>query len=117
MALLPMTYRLLLLIGIILALNLLADTFFARIDLTANKQYSLSEYTKETMDSLPQPLLITVYLEGDFPPNVREYQEAVRSTLLEMKQYAGGMLEFEFVDPSNNADLLRFFQERRFSPT
>ena len=112
-----MRLRLLILIGIILVINLLADSLFWRFDLTATQQYSLSDYTREALGELEQPLFVTVYLEGDFPPNVRSYQEAVRSTLLEMTQYADGMLDFEFVDPSDKPELLQFFQERRFSPT
>ncbi|GAB4406416.1 MAG: Gldg family protein [Bacteroidia bacterium] len=113
----PRSAQLLLWIGIILAINLFGDFFFRRIDLTASGRYSLSDYTVEAMEQLSQPLMITVYLDGDFPPNVREYQEALRTTLLEMKQYAGGLLDFEFVDPNQNPELLAFFQSRRLAPT
>ncbi|MFN0201605.1 MAG: gliding motility-associated ABC transporter substrate-binding protein GldG [Bacteroidia bacterium] len=97
--------QLLLIIGILVVVNFLAAGFFQRFDLTSENRYSLSEVTKYTADSLTAPLFVQIYMEGDFPPNVRRFQDAVRTTLLEMKQYAGGKIDFEFIDPSNNTPL------------
>ncbi|MEM7657983.1 MAG: gliding motility-associated ABC transporter substrate-binding protein GldG [Bacteroidota bacterium] len=108
--------RYLLLIGIIVMVNLFGDGCFQRFDLTKEQRYSLSDLTVETVQGIEYPMVVTVFLEGEFPPNIRNFQEAVRTSLLEMKQYAGRNLEYEFVDPSNNPDLLRLFQERNFVP-
>ncbi|MEM6807113.1 MAG: Gldg family protein, partial [Bacteroidota bacterium] len=69
-----LTY-ILLIVGIIL-LNVFGTNFFQRIDLTEEKRYSLSEVSKATADSLQFPLEVAVYMEGDFPPNVRALQDA-----------------------------------------
>jgi len=106
----------LLLIGLIIVANLLLSAYFSRIDLTKEKRYSLSELTEETAESIELPMTVSVYLEGEFPPNIREFQEALRTTLLEIKQYAGSQFDFEFVDPSNNPELQRSLQERGFTP-
>jgi len=102
----------LIVIGIIIVLNLILSSYFIRIDLTKEKRYSLSSLTKETVQNFTHPVIISVYLEGDFPPNVREFQEAIRTTLLEMKQYAGRDLQFQFIDPSNNPELQQTFAQR-----
>lgn len=110
------TLQLLLLIGLIIVANLLLSSYFLRVDLTREQRYSLSDLTKETVRSLELPMTITVYLEGDFPPNIREFQQAIRTTLLEMKQYAGSEFDFTFVDPTENAELKQDFRERGFQP-
>lgn len=108
--------RLLVLIAIIVFVNLIGDSFFARFDLTKEKRYSLSDLSVQTARWLDYPMLVTVYLEGDFPPNIRNYQEAIRTMLVEMKQYAGRNLEYNFVDPSNNPDLVNSLRDRGFLP-
>lgn len=108
--------QLLLLIGLIIVANLLLSGVFRRIDLTREQRYSLSTLTKETTRSLELPLTVTVFLEGKFPPNIREFQAALRTTLLEMKQYAGSEFEFTFVDPTDNPELQQLFRERGYTP-
>jgi gliding-associated putative ABC transporter substrate-binding component GldG len=104
------------LIGIIIFVNLIGDSCFRRLDLTKENRYSLSELSLETVEAFDYPVVATVFLEGEFPPNIRNFQEAIRTTLLEMKQYAGANLEYTFVDPANNPELLQLFQERKFTP-
>ncbi|MEM9986236.1 MAG: GldG family protein, partial [Bacteroidota bacterium] len=108
--------QLLLIAGLLIAANLILSSFFLRIDLTQEKRYSLADITLQTAEELEVPMTITVYLEGDFPPNIREFQEAIRTTLLEIKQYAGSDFAFNFVDPSKNPELLAVFRERGFAP-
>ena len=88
------TLKYLLIIGGIIVLNVFGTNFFQRIDLTEEKRYSLSEVSKATADSLQFPLQLSVYMEGDFPPNVRALQDALRTTLIELEQYAGRNLEW-----------------------
>ncbi|MEM6260896.1 MAG: Gldg family protein [Bacteroidota bacterium] len=105
-----------LVIAIIIFLNLVASGYFFRADLTAEKRYSLSEVSLETARSLEVPLYVRVYLEGEFPPNIRQYQDVLRTTLLEFKQYATGELNFEFIDPSKNPELREDLGKRGFLP-
>lgn len=103
-------------IGIIIVLNLILSSYFLRVDLTKEGRYSLSPLTKETVKNFTHPVLVSVYLEGEFPPNVRAFQEAIRTTLLEMKQYAGDDLQFQFIDPSENPELQQTLVEKGLSP-
>ncbi|MCI4667015.1 MAG: gliding motility-associated ABC transporter substrate-binding protein GldG [Bacteroidia bacterium] len=103
-------------IGIIVILNLILSNFFFRIDLTKEGRYSLSPLTKETVKEFTHPVLVSIYLEGEFPPNVREFQDAIRTTLLEMKQYAGDDLQFQFIDPTENPELQKSLVDRGLSP-
>ncbi len=81
-------------------LNLLAQRFFFRIDLTEEQRYSISAATKALLRNLNQDVEVTVYLEGDgLPPDFRRLQRSVRETLDEFQVYADGQLRYRFVNP------------------
>lgn len=106
---------LILLIAVILT-YLLGLRFFFRIDLTEEKRYTLSEGTKSLLKRLPQAIYITVYLEGDFPYPVQRYKRAVQTLLAEMRAIAPKPLNYTFINPSKNPDLLRLFKEKGIQP-
>jgi len=84
----------------LLLLNLIAQKFFFRVDLTQEKRYTMSAATKQLLTDLKQPVTVTVYLAGDFPPAFRRLEQGVRETLNEMQIYGGANLNFVFIDPS-----------------
>lgn len=110
------TLRLALIIVLLIVVNLIMSSFFFRVDLTKEKRYSLSDVSEAALDTLGYPMFVTVYLDGDFPPDIRAFQDVLRTTLLEMKQYANGNFDFEFVDPSSNPELQKQFQKLGFMP-
>ncbi|MET4106362.1 gliding motility-associated ABC transporter substrate-binding protein GldG [Hymenobacter sp. UYP22] len=87
------------LLGLLL-LNFFGSLFFFRLDLTEEKRYTMSGATKTLLSGLKQPVTVTVYLDGDFPPAFRRLQQAVRENLNEMQVYSGSNLHYVFVDPS-----------------
>jgi len=105
-----------LLIGIVILLNLLASGYFYRLDMTAEKRYSLSDFSIQTLDSLDRYLTVKVYLEGDFPPTIQRYKQAVKDMLSEIKVYGGKYVQYEFVDPSGNNELMQSFVDKGISP-
>ncbi|MDX1905962.1 MAG: Gldg family protein [Bacteroidia bacterium] len=111
-----LSIRLLIIIALIILANLLTAGYFRRIDLTQEKRYSLSDLTINTLDSLQYPVLVSVYLEGEFPPQIRAFQDALRTSLLEMQQYAASDFTYEFVDPGANKELMQFFQSKGYVP-
>ncbi len=58
-------------IGALFVLNFVAQRFFFRVDLTEEKRYTMSDATKKLLRDLKQPVTVTVYLTGDFPPAFR----------------------------------------------
>jgi gliding-associated putative ABC transporter substrate-binding component GldG len=87
-------------VGGLLLLNFVAQHFFFRLDLTEEKRYTMSPATKKLLTELKQPVTVTVYLAGDFPPTFRRLEQGVRETLNEMQVYGGSNLNFVFIDPS-----------------
>ncbi|UOQ99711.1 gliding motility-associated ABC transporter substrate-binding protein GldG [Hymenobacter sp. 5317J-9] len=87
-------------LGGLLLFNFIAQRFFFRVDLTEEKRYTMSDATKKLLRDLKQPVTITVYLTGDFPPAFRRLEQGVRETLNEFQVYGGANLNYIFIDPS-----------------
>ena len=87
-------------LGLLLLFNSVAQRFFFRLDLTQEKRYTMAAATKNLLLGLKQPVTVTVYLTGDFPPRFRRLEQGVRETLNEFKVYGGANLNFIFIDPS-----------------
>ncbi|MEL6671477.1 MAG: Gldg family protein [Bacteroidota bacterium] len=100
------------LIAALLLLNVVGNSFFARFDLTAEKRNSLTDLTKETLKELDYPMHAEVFLEGDFLPEIRAFQEAIKTQLAEMSQYAD--LSYDFINPEGDVELITEFQRRGF---
>lgn len=79
----PIFYALVLVIGI----NLLASVAYKRLDLTQDQRYTLSEPAKEALDQIKSPMVIDVFLEGDFPSEFKKLQNETRYLLEEINDY------------------------------
>lgn len=87
-------------IAILLIINVLANQYFFRWDLTEEGRYSISPATKNILQNLDQEVYIKVYLEGDFIPQFERLKKAVQETLDEFKIYGGTKLKYRFIDPA-----------------
>ena len=92
-------------LGIILLLNVIGSRLYFRLDLTSENRYSLSEPTKKLLEDLDDQIYVTVYLEGNFPASFKRLRNETREMLDEFKSYSGGLVEFEFVNPSEHPDM------------
>ena len=54
---------------------------FFRIDLTEDQRFSLNESTLELIDAVEDPMLISLYLDGDFPAGFQRLREETRRML------------------------------------
>ena len=90
------------LLGILLALvalNVFSAYFYARIDFTKDKRYTLTPISKEVLKTAEKPIIITVFLEGDMPAAFKRLRNATSDLLSDYKAYTGLNLKVEFVDP------------------
>lgn len=108
--------NLLIIIGVIIFVNLIGTSFFTRFDLTKEKRYSFTDLTANSLDNLPVDIYAEVYLEGEFPAQIRRYQEVLRTTLIEYRQMSRQDFNFEFVNPANNPGLTQELAQRGISP-
>jgi ABC-2 type transport system permease protein len=85
-------------IGLVIAAG--SSTVRMRLDLTEEKRYSLSEGTESLLDQVSEPILITVYLEGEFPAGFERLKIETRYMLEEWAARNGNIF-FEFINPNN----------------
>jgi ABC-2 type transport system permease protein len=73
---------------------------FFRIDFTKEKRFTVSQISRNILDTLSKPVAVTVYLQGDnFPSAFKRLQTATRDMLNDLSAYSHGKLRFQFVDP------------------
>lgn len=106
----------LLLAGILLLVNLLARQFFFRLDLTQNKQYTLSNATKNILKELDEPVMVTGYFTGDLPQDYLKNREDFQNLLIEFSSRSGGMVDYEFIDPNENEENEQQAMQNGISP-
>ncbi|MCY3833984.1 MAG: Gldg family protein [Chloroflexi bacterium] len=92
----------------LLAFNLLiAPASAARLDLTQDQEYSLSDVTKNLLAGLQEPLLIRGYFSEESHPLLAPLAPRIKDTLREYELAAKGKLQLEFVDPLTNPEMER----------
>ena len=87
-----------------LSVNLIASLAFetARIDLTENQIYKVSDSTRAVLESVDQPINLRLYLSSGLiaeEPNARVYADRVTEMLRTYEQLSGGLVQFEQIDP------------------
>ena len=86
---------------ILITLNILSSYFFTRLDLTAERRYSLSSATVKLAGELKDVVYIRIYLDGDLPPGFKRLRNATRELLDEYRIYSSENIDYEFIDPSS----------------
>lgn len=87
-----------------MSLVILAESLFSgwRIDLTANKQYTLSQGTRNILRDLEEPVNLYLFFSEEASsdlPQIRRYAQWVGELLDEMADLGGGKLTLTRVDP------------------
>lgn len=85
---------------IILLLIFILSIDFFRIDLTAEKRYTLSDLTKNVLGELDDIVYVKVYLSGDLNPQLTRLQISIREMLDEFRVYGKDNIHYEFINPS-----------------
>ncbi|MHC5202280.1 gliding motility-associated ABC transporter substrate-binding protein GldG [Myroides sp. LJL119] len=83
---------------VLLLVNLLSSSFFARFDLTNDKRYTLSKATLKVIDQVESPVVIDVFLKGDLPQEFRRLQSETKQ-ILEEFSLRNPLIKFQFINP------------------
>lgn len=89
--------------GIIIMVNVLIQPVLVRIDLTKNKQFTLSNASKAVLGNLSEPITITAYFSEGLPPDVGKVRRDFQDLLVELSSHAKGKLDYQFVAPETEA--------------
>lgn len=83
-------------VGTVVAVNILAGIFRARIDLTQDRAFTLSEGTRGMISKIEDPLQLRLYVSsGDspMPPFLKTYVQQIEDLLKEMTRASSGKVE------------------------
>lgn len=111
-------------IGIIVIalLAFISNSLNFRLDLTAEKRYSLDKASKEVLSQLDDIVHVRVYLDGDLPMGFRRMRRELMDLLDEFDVYGKRMFEYEFISPLASVDkserdaLVRDLYDRGLEP-
>ncbi len=101
---------------IIVLLNLIAQNYFLRWDLTRTKMYSLSPLSKEVVSNLEEPLTIKAFFSKDLPPPYNTVARYIRDLLEEYASYAGKNFNYEIYEVSSDNKYASLAQDYGISP-
>src|ERR1035437_26859 len=95
--------------AIAIGVNMFADSRLAdrRIDLTAQRLYTLSPGTKQILAGLKEPITLRLFYSrrlGGAVPLYGTYSDRVREMLNEYASAANGRVKLEFLDPEPFSD-------------
>ncbi|SHF77548.1 gliding-associated putative ABC transporter substrate-binding component GldG [Fodinibius roseus] len=94
--------QLLLIVGIAVAANVLAEELVVRLDLTENNRYTLSQASIDIAESLEDPVTVTAYFSENMPPNLNRVRSELLNFLEEFRAYSDDNLEYKFVNPNKD---------------
>ncbi|MGJ8667604.1 MAG: gliding motility-associated ABC transporter substrate-binding protein GldG [Patiriisocius sp.] len=86
-----------LIIGVVL-INIVSNYVYKRFDLTQDGRYTLSKAAKQTIVTVDSPLVVEVFLEGNFPSEFRRLQSETRQ-LLEEFTSVNRNIQYKFTNP------------------
>jgi gliding-associated putative ABC transporter substrate-binding component GldG len=108
--------RLALVVAVILAINVIADLMWMRLDFTADKRYTLSAATEGILNSLEYPVTVTAYFSEDLPPHITSTQNDFKDLLQEYASRSNGQVVYEFFNPNVSEETEREAQMQGISP-
>jgi gliding-associated putative ABC transporter substrate-binding component GldG len=106
-------------LAILILINGIGSQFFYRFDLTQDQRYTLSKTSLEILKEVKEPLIIDVFLKGQFPGEFKKLQTETQQILEEFKAYNKN-ITFQFVNPIENEEerdtIIQSFLERGLTP-
>lgn len=91
--------KIILFVGLIIAVNWGASFVYTRIDFTKEKKFTLQQKTKELLRDNRHDVTVTVFLDGEMPAAFKRLKNATKDILNDYKAYAKGNFKIVFVDP------------------
>ncbi len=93
-------YLLLICIGLLLVYYL-SGLFHFRIDLTADKKYTFSDYTKNLLKNLDSDIQVIIYLDGNLDVDYLRLKTETSELLDEYANYSPKKISYSFDNPNN----------------
>jgi cell division protein FtsX len=82
-------------------INTIGSYLYFRLDMTKDQRYSLAEGTEKFLNDnskFESRISIQVYLEGNLPAEIQNFQNSLKDKLNDFKSIAGNRIEFNFIN-------------------
>jgi ABC-2 type transport system permease protein len=89
-------------LGIFFTLALISSEVYGRLDMSRDKAFSISDFSRDLIEDLDAPLTISYYLSGRLERRVPAIAE-IRDLLYEYRRISSGNISIEFIDPDEDA--------------
>jgi gliding-associated putative ABC transporter substrate-binding component GldG len=84
----------------LITINIISQKYFFRIDLTQTKTYTLSNGTKNILNSLDDTVTIKTFFSDNVPPDIIPVIQDAHDLYEEYIRYAGGKIKLEIKNPN-----------------
>jgi ABC-2 type transport system permease protein len=91
------------LVGIVV-INVAAAFVHYRLDLTAERRYTLSKPTKAMLSKLDDDVQVDLYLAGGLKAGIRQLAKSAQEELQDFNEYCGGRIRLHVFDPLAKLD-------------
>ncbi|HMO50701.1 MAG TPA: Gldg family protein [Kiritimatiellia bacterium] len=93
-------------LAVVIAVNMVAKSVRLRVDLTEEKQFTLSSGTEQFLRGLPSTVTLKLYYSrgNHVPGMLKQYIQRTVDLLREMERASGGKLVLEIYDPQPDSD-------------
>ena len=108
----------LLAIGSVVFINLIASRFFARIDLTEDRIYTLSDASRKLVGALPDRMTAKAFISAELPPHpqIKATERYLRDILDEYAAYSNGKLAWEALNPDTDETVQKEARRLKVTP-
>ena len=83
---------------VIIVVNVISGKVYKRFDLTKDKRNTLSQSALNTVNGVDSPVIVDVFLEGEFPSEFRRLRNETQQLLEEFALYNSN-ITFNFINP------------------
>jgi gliding-associated putative ABC transporter substrate-binding component GldG len=107
-----------LVIGIVVLANLMASRLFARVDLTQDQIFTLSDASKRMVANLPDRLTVKAFISKDLPhQQLRAIGRYLKDLLEEYARNSNGKMVWEALDPGKDEKIEQEARRLKVYPT
>jgi gliding-associated putative ABC transporter substrate-binding component GldG len=88
---------------VLVLLNFIGSMLYLKLDMTKDQRYSLAQSTVNYLSdkkNFENRISIQIYLDGNMPSELKNFQNALKDKLKDFKRIAGTRIEFLFTDPN-----------------
>lgn len=93
-----------LIVGILAVVFLLSRQYFFRLDLTEDKQYTMSKATKAILRDLEDPVDVKAYFSTNLPADLERVRKDFENMLVEYNNISKGKVNYRFIDPGESPE-------------